>query len=624
MEASGDTVTVTATVTNAGSVEGKDVVEVYYSAPYTKGGIEKPAVVLAGFAKTSALAAGASETIKIEFPVRQMASWSSEKGAYVLDGGDYVISLRTDSHTVVDQKTVSVTEKTFDTDEVTGTKLQNQFADLTEYMEKNCKGEMLSRSDFKGTFPKPAEDKDSADCGITIAEYNWKDHEDSAATMPTTGASNGLSLIDMRGKDYDDEAWDTLLDQLSVDEMTGMLNDCAYNTGAVESISKPETSEPDGPAGFTSLTGPTGNCAYCSEFIMAQTWNVELMERMGEMVVQLYARTSKTVFSAVRFGNVLGSNGSVIPVFQRQIAAGGPLTVTHPDIERFFMTIPEASRLVIQAGGMAHGGEIFILDMGEPVKIVELAKGLIQLQGLTPDVDVKIVFTGLREGEKMYEELLMDEESTLPTDNHSILISTGQEISTKPFYSRSWIHVLRYQGSESSADTASTASAQTYAKGTYKVTAGSLNIRSQASNTSEVVGTVTRGYTVTVTSTSGRWGRFLYNGTPAWISLKYCEPAASAPTEVTVPTTRFTGKSSTKKKVTVRWSRVSGISGYRIAYKKKGAAKYTIKNLSAKKTSLTISAQSRKNYVFRIRTYVKVNGKKYSSPYVHAYTVKAK
>ena len=152
-------------------------------------------------------------------------------------------------------------------------------------------------------------------------------------------------------------------------------------------------------------------------------------KRMGEMVMQYYARTSKTIFSAVRFGNVLGSNGSVIPVFQRQIAAGGPLTVTHPEIERFFMTIPEASRLVIQAGGMAKGGEIFILDMGEPVKIVDLAKGLIQLQGLTPDVDVKIVFTGLREGEKMYEELLMDEESTLPTDNHSILISTGQEIS---------------------------------------------------------------------------------------------------------------------------------------------------------------------------------------------------
>lgn len=107
---------------------------------------------------------------------------------------------------------------------------------------------------------------------------------------------------------------------------------------------------------------------------------------MGEMIVQYYARTSENHFNRVRFGNVLGSNGSVIPVFQRQIAAGGPVTVTHPDIERFFMTIPEASRLVIQAGGMAHGGEIFILDMGEPVKIVDLGKRPYPLQGLTPDV----------------------------------------------------------------------------------------------------------------------------------------------------------------------------------------------------------------------------------------------
>lgn len=152
-------------------------------------------------------------------------------------------------------------------------------------------------------------------------------------------------------------------------------------------------------------------------------------KRMGEMVMQYYAHHSETVFSAVRFGNVLGSNGSVIPLFKRQIAAGGPVTVTHPQIERYFMTIPEASRLVIQAGGMAKGGEIFILDMGEPVKIVDLAKGLIQLSGHTPGADIDIVFTGLREGEKMYEELLMDEEATEPTPNRSILISTGQEIS---------------------------------------------------------------------------------------------------------------------------------------------------------------------------------------------------
>lgn len=152
-------------------------------------------------------------------------------------------------------------------------------------------------------------------------------------------------------------------------------------------------------------------------------------KRMGEMVMQYYAAHSRTVFSAVRFGNVLGSNGSVIPLFKRQIAAGGPVTVTHPDIERFFMTIPEAARLVIQAGGMAKGGEIFILDMGEPVKIVDLAKGLIQLSGLTLDQDIKIVFTGLREGEKLYEELLMSEETTVPTHHRSIMISKGREVS---------------------------------------------------------------------------------------------------------------------------------------------------------------------------------------------------
>ncbi len=152
-------------------------------------------------------------------------------------------------------------------------------------------------------------------------------------------------------------------------------------------------------------------------------------KRMGEMVIQHYAQESKTVFAAVRFGNVLGSNGSVIPIFKRQIASGGPVTVTHPDIERFFMTIPEASRLVIQAGGMAEGGEIFILDMGDPVKIVDLAKGLITLSGLRVDQDIKIVYTGLRPGEKMYEELLMNEENTLPTKLKGVMISTGREVS---------------------------------------------------------------------------------------------------------------------------------------------------------------------------------------------------
>ena len=149
-------------------------------------------------------------------------------------------------------------------------------------------------------------------------------------------------------------------------------------------------------------------------------------KRMCEMIVQYYAKNSKTVFTAVRFGNVLGSHGSVIPLFKQQIKEGGPVTVTHRDIVRYFMTIPEAARLVITAGALAKGGEIFILNMGKPVRIYDLAVNLIKLSGLKVGDDIQIVETGLRPGEKMYEELLMDTEETLPTENKDITVSRGR------------------------------------------------------------------------------------------------------------------------------------------------------------------------------------------------------
>ena len=146
-------------------------------------------------------------------------------------------------------------------------------------------------------------------------------------------------------------------------------------------------------------------------------------KRLCEMIVQeMDRRAQQTSFVAVRFGNVLGSNGSVIPLFKRQIAAGGPVTVTHPEITRFFMTIPEAVSLVLQAGAYATGGEIFVLDMGQPVRIDELARNLIFLSGRVPGEDIEIKYTGLRPGEKLYEELLMSEEGLQRTANEKIFI----------------------------------------------------------------------------------------------------------------------------------------------------------------------------------------------------------
>lgn len=156
-------------------------------------------------------------------------------------------------------------------------------------------------------------------------------------------------------------------------------------------------------------------------------------KRVAEMIIQNMNRISDTNFVAVRFGNVLGSRGSVIPLFKKQILKGGPITITHPDMKRYFMTIPEASQLVLQAGALAQGGEVFVLDMGEPVKIVDMATDLIELSGLEPGRDIEIQFSGLRPGEKLFEELLTAEEGTSSTKHEKIYVANLKAIDEKMF-----------------------------------------------------------------------------------------------------------------------------------------------------------------------------------------------
>ncbi|MBD7951540.1 glycoside hydrolase family 3 C-terminal domain-containing protein [Oerskovia rustica] len=293
-------ISVTVEVTNTGATAGKDVVELYYSAPYTAGGIEKSEVVLGGFTKTGLLEPGASETVTIDLAVEDMASYDHlGNKAYVLEAGDYSISLRTDSHTVAPGTEPVVytvdSDVVYSGDDHRATDLAevtNQFDDVSaQFSAEPPDGKILSmsRADFAGTFPKaPTADMLVADEAVQKGFEPW-DLEAAAAAFegekPTTGAQTDLTLVDMRGLPKDDPKWDELLDAVSVGDMTSMLLNGAYQTAAIGSIAKPQTVEPDGPAGFSSFINSSINgVAYPSEFLIAQTWDVELGAAMGEML----------------------------------------------------------------------------------------------------------------------------------------------------------------------------------------------------------------------------------------------------------------------------------------------------------------------------------------------------
>lgn len=278
------------TVTNTGAAAGKDVVQLYYTAPYSKGGIEKAEVVLGDFAKTALLEPGASETVTLTIPVEDMASYDYlTNRAYVLEAGDYILSLRSDSHTVkagCENITYNVgrtvvygggDHRASDKGPVT-----NQFDDVTAGVAVN-----LSRADFAGTFPTAPAGEDF-EAGEAVAAgfqvYRAADHEDPDAVMPATGDENGLSLIDMRGLPYDDKSWGLLLDQLTVKDMAKLILNGMYATVDLRSVGKPATVDFDGPAGISSYMTSLSSTAYPSEVVIASTFNTELVYRMGVMV----------------------------------------------------------------------------------------------------------------------------------------------------------------------------------------------------------------------------------------------------------------------------------------------------------------------------------------------------
>ena len=304
----------TVEVKNTGAVAGKDVVQVYYTAPYTIGGIEKSHVVLAGFAKTSLLQPGASEKVTVTFAPEDMASYD-ETGAkaYVLEAGTYQIKLMNNAHDVIDQREYEVPATiTYSGDNARSTDLvaaTNEFEDVAQGQIK----QYVSRADWEGTLPTARTDGKTASAETVAAKENTPVYENNDSDQPITIADHGLTLEDMTGLDYDDPKWNDLLEQLSVDDMTNMISNGGWSTPEVASVGKPATNDLDGPAGINSLVSSLKGVSFPSEVIVGSSWNTDLAQRFGTAfgaeaaanhVVGLYApgmNIHRTPFSGRNF-----------------------------------------------------------------------------------------------------------------------------------------------------------------------------------------------------------------------------------------------------------------------------------------------------------------------------------
>lgn len=286
-----ESISVDVTVTNTGSTAGKDVVEIYYTPPYTNGGIEKASVNLAAFDKTDLLEPGESQTLTLSFDIEDMASYDYQNAqAYVLEAGDYVISLRSDSHNVIDSRTYNVAETvTYSGDNSRSddlTAATNQF----DFAEGEI--EYLSRADGFANYEEataaptvysmPEEDK-----AQFTNNSNWTPEEDPEAEMPATGEDNGLTLAEMRGLAYDDEQWETLLDQLTVDEMNELIALGGYQTAAADSVGKVQTTDCDGPASINNNFTGVGSIGFPSGVMIANTFNEDIARAFGQSIGQM-------------------------------------------------------------------------------------------------------------------------------------------------------------------------------------------------------------------------------------------------------------------------------------------------------------------------------------------------
>ncbi|GMO57383.1 MAG: glycoside hydrolase family 3 protein [Treponemataceae bacterium] len=274
-------------VRNTGNVAGKDVVQLYFTPPYTTGGIEKSSIVLADFAKTGLLQPGAEETVRLSFKARDMASYdyndANNNGfkGWELEAGSYSVKVARNAHAIVSSIPLTVASSVqYAADEVTGTQIVNQFDDVSDHIKV-----YLSRANWEGTFPKQPDNFTADEQVLSGAEaYVATAHNNPDDVAPTFNAKNGLQLVDVRGLAYDDPKWEQLLDQVDINEFVNLFRTGAYNTAFMKSVGKPVTKDLDGPAGLSSLIGGKHATAWPSEVVVASTWNKDLARQMGEGV----------------------------------------------------------------------------------------------------------------------------------------------------------------------------------------------------------------------------------------------------------------------------------------------------------------------------------------------------